>query len=318
MRARERGVALVTAMLIVAIVAALAASFALGQQVWLRQTQNVTDLAQADRLQRGAVDAAAALLARDARDGQTDDLTENWAQPIPPLPVEGGLVYIAVADAQARFNLNNLAHTGQGNVANAYIGVFRNLLALHDLPPDLADAVLDWVDPDSIARPNGAEDLDYLSREPPYRAANQPFASVEELLLVAGFTPEIVEQLRPYLVALPAGGPTPVNVNTAPAAVLAALAGTSVAAAEQIVEARERRPFQTPAELQAALAGRQLAAGTYALGSSYFIVAVEARVGRTQRRIEALIERPSGGNATPTVLWYRQPPFEIILDEEQT
>lgn len=318
MRARSRGVALVTAMLVVAIVAALAASFALGQQVWLRQTQNLTDLAQAVRLQQGAVDAAAALLARDARDGETDDLTEPWAQTIPPLPVEGGLVYVAVADAQARFNLNNLAHAGQGDVTNAYIGVFRNLLALHRFPPDLADAVLDWVDPDTTARPGGAEDLDYLSREPPYRAANRALASVDELLLIQGFTPEIVDQLRPYLVALPAAAHVPVNVNTAPAPVLAALAGASLAQAEQIVQARERRPFGTPAEFQAALAGRQLAAGTYALGSSYFIVSVEARIGRTQRRAEALIERPAGGNAEPLVHWYGQPPLEIILDEEQT
>lgn len=318
MSARQRGVALVTAMLIVAIVAALAASFALGQQVWLRQTQNLTDLARAERLQQGAVAAAAALLARDARNGRTDDLTEDWARPIPPLPVDGALVHVAITDAQGRFNLNNLVQSGKGNTAAAAIGVFRNLLALHDLPPDLADAVLDWIDPDSIARPNGAEDIDYLSLDAPYRAANQPLASVDELRLIKGFTPEIVEQLRPYVVALPAAGQVPINVNTAPAPVLAALAGTSLAAAEQLVEARERRAFTNPTEFQAALGSGRAAQGSYAVASGYFIVSVEARVGRTQRRTEALIERPAGGNATPLVLWYRQPPFEIILDEEQT
>jgi general secretion pathway protein K len=253
---------------------------------------------------------------RDARDSETDDLTEEWAQTIPPLPVEGGLVHVAVADAQARFNLNNLAVGGEGNAVAADIGVLRNLLALHELPPDLADAVLDWVDPDSVARPNGAEDLDYLSLEPPYRAANRPLASVDELLRVRGFTPEIVERLRPYVIALPAAGRVPVNVNTAPAPVLAALAGTSLAHAERIVEARRRRPFANPGEFQAALDGRRAAEGSYALRSGYFIVSVEARVGRTQRRTEALIERPAGGNADPLVHWYGQPPLEIILDEE--
>lgn len=318
MRRHTRGVALVTAMLVIAIVATLAASLTLGQQVWLRQTQNLADLARAERLREGALDAAAALLTRDARNGPTDDLTEDWARPIPPLPVEGGTVSISIADAQGRFNLNNLIQRRQGQANARDIVIFRNLLALNEIPPDLADAVLDWLDADSTARPAGAEDLDYMNRDPPYRAANRPLSTVDELRLVEGFTVEIIERLRPYIVALPAAGRTPVNVNTAPAMVLAALTGSSVTAAEQIVQARENRPFTDTGEFEAAVGGQPDEAGGYAVASSYFIVSVETRVGRTQRRAEALIERPAGGNANAQVLWYRQPPFEIILDEDQT
>ncbi|HEY8553649.1 MAG TPA: type II secretion system minor pseudopilin GspK [Burkholderiales bacterium] len=337
MRARERGVALVTAVLIVALVAALAASLALGQQVWLRQAQNLTDLAQAEKLRRGALEFAAVMLARDGRDArtsQTDDLTEDWAQPLPPLPVDGGSVLVAVADAQGLFNLNNVAQTapqnppqqGGGAAPVNYAAVYRALLGHVGIEPAqidaLTDALIDWIDPDSNVRPAGAEDLDYLSHDPPYRAANQPLRSVDELRLIKGYTPEIVEKLRPYVVAITPGGggvqsaAVPINVNTAPAPVLAALVNRPLGEIQPLVERRARQPFKNADELRAALGGQAPPPGSYDVKSSYFIVTVETRIGRTQRRTEALLYRPIGGNQKATVLWYRQPAFHVVLDED--
>ncbi|HEX7045727.1 MAG TPA: type II secretion system minor pseudopilin GspK [Burkholderiales bacterium] len=338
MRARERGVALVTAVLIVAVVAALATSLALGQQVWLRQAQNLADLAQAEKLRRGAFEFAAVMLALDGRNvrtSQTDDLTEEWAQPLPPLPVDGGSVLIAIADAQGLFNLNNVAQTppqnrppqGGGAPVN-YAAMYRALLGYAGIEPAridvLTDALIDWIDPDSNVRPAGAEDLDYLGHDPPYRAANQPLRSVDELRLIKGYTPEIVEKLRPYVVAItPGGSPAqstavPINVNTAPAPVLAALTNRPLSEIEPLVERRARQPFKNAEELGAALGGQAPPAGSYDVKSSYFIVTVETRIGRTQRRTEALLHRPIGGNQKATVLWYRQPAFQIVLDEDES
>lgn len=324
MRQRERGVALVTAILIVAIIATLATSLALGQQVWLRQAQNLTDQVQAEQVRRGALEFAALALAQDARNSRTsgsDNLNEEWAQQIPPLPVDGGAVGISIADAQARFNLNNLAQSGpaQGQQAQQLandIRLFRDLLTLNDLPPALVDTLLDWVDLDSSVRPGGAEDLDYLSYDPPYRAANKPLTSVDELRLVKGFTAEVVDKLRPYVVALP--DRTSININTASAELLAALLQVDTAQAEQIVRAREKAPFKNVADLQRLLPTGRTAAGGFDVKSTYFIVSVETRIGRTQRRTEALIHRPIGGNQKVSVLWFRQPSFPIVIDEDKT
>jgi general secretion pathway protein K len=91
-RRTQRGVVLITAVLIVAIIAGVAASLGLGQQVWLRQTENLIERAQADSLRRSALDWVAILLRRDANDNKFDHLNEPWAKQLPPLPTEGGMI----------------------------------------------------------------------------------------------------------------------------------------------------------------------------------------------------------------------------------
>ena len=218
---RQRGLALITAMLVVAIAATAAAYLSLDQQIWLRQAQNISDRAQAEVVRAGAEEWAITILDKDAKNSSIDDPTENWAKPLPPLPVEGGQIMGRISDAQARFNLNNLVRNNGPSAPD--IGTFQHLLQSLALEPNLTDAVIDWIDPDSNPTPNGAEDIDYLQLKIPYRAANQPMQSVDELRLVRGFTPDIVEKLRPWITVLPQ--PTEINVNTAPKEVLAALFG---------------------------------------------------------------------------------------------
>lgn len=321
MNATQRGVALITAMLIVAIIAALATSLSLGQQVWLRQTQNLTDLARAEQIRQGALEYAAAVLERDAKDARTaktDTLAEAWAQPIPPLPVDGGVVLVSISDAQARFNLNNLVQ--QGQLSKFDVLIYTRLLAQLGLPSSLVNPLIDWLDADGTTLPGGAEDLDYLNHDPPYRAANRPLMSIDELRLIKGYTPEIIAKLSPLVVVLPASaGRRPINVNTADATTLAALTGSDSTQAEQIVKARENGSFENTAQFQALFPGNQeLKANTFDVKSSYFIVSVQTRIGRIQRRTEALIERPTGTATQAGVLWYRQPPLPFTVDEDKS
>lgn len=307
----QRGVALVTAMLIVAIIGTVAAFLGLSQQVWLRQTQNLADLAQADSLRLGALRFAAIALTEDAKRTKVDDLTEDWAKGLPPLPVEGGYVVLKAQDATARFNLNNVV---AGDAAS--IGVFKNLLVANGLDPNLSDALIDWTDADSTTTASGAEDVDYLSTDFPYRCANRPLTTVEELRAIKGYTEEVVEKLAPHVVALPEK--TKVNVNTASETVLAALLGISEPQAVEIVRARESRPFPDTAAIQALLPKTgQNPQGTppYDVQSAYFIVTVETHIGRTVRRTEALIKRPPGGQPRASVVWQRQPPLKLIKHE---
>ncbi len=299
---RQAGVAVVTALLIVAVVATAATYVGLGQQVWLRQAQNLSERAQAEAVRHGALEWAAIILTLDARDNNTDDLTQAWAQVLPPLPAEGGLVTGQIVDAQGRFNLNNLLR--DAGVSADDLEVFRRLLQGQELPTELADTLVDWLDNDSATQPSGAEDIDYLGNEPPYRAANQRLQSVDELHRVRGFNAETINKLRPFVTALPQS--TAINVNTASAELLQAMIQTlSLSEAQNLVEQRKENPFKALDDFKKGLppdAG--LPKVSYDVRSAYFEVNVATMFGRVQRRSRALLQRPAG--APVQILWQQQ------------
>lgn len=311
-RPRERGIALVTAMLIMAVVATLSASLSVSQQVWLRQAQNISDLSKADSVARGAVRYAGVLLARDAKNNKTDDLREDWNK-VFTLPVEGGFVTIRVVDAQSRFNLNNLLASNAPQPAE--IGVFRNLLTSLDLDAALAEALIDWLDGDSTVQPGGAEDLDYLNQDPPYRAANQPLESMDELRRVKGFTDDVVNKLRPFVIALPGVTKRAININTASAEVLGALVGPAVSI-QPILSARDTKPFTEANQLAQQLQLPKKPDAAHDVSTSFFVVAIQTNIGRSVRRVEALVERMPNG--TGLARWQQQTPIQIRPNDPQT
>jgi general secretion pathway protein K len=182
------------------------------------------------------------------------------------------------------------------------VAVLQRLLEQLGLPAGLADAIVDWVDPDdSVTQPAGAEDLDYLAREPAYRAPNRALADIGELAHVKGMTPEALARLTPHLTALPEE--TPVNVNTASATLLAALVPSLTPAdAARLVESRGRSPFRTPEEFERALPRSAAAgiAGPIDVKSRFFSAEASVRVGRVTTGYRALIER--GERGRPVVL----------------
>lgn len=147
------------------------------------------------------------------------DFRQPWAEGLPPLPLPHGRIAGRVVDLEGRFNLNNLI-TPQGTIDPTEIAVFMRLLAELGLPVDLATNVADWT---AAPGPSGnPQSSVYESREPAYRPAQEPMTSVSELLLVAGISRTDYLRLRPYVATLPGG--VALNVNTAPAPVLDALA----------------------------------------------------------------------------------------------
>ncbi|KPK69360.1 MAG: hypothetical protein AMJ84_09690 [Acidithiobacillales bacterium SM23_46] len=311
--AHQRGVALITAILIVAIVASVAAALSLGQQVWLRQMENINERAQANALRQAATSWAMAFLARDARESKTDHLGETWARQLPPLPAEGALITLSAEDAQGRFNLNGLVRNGQPSTPD--IAIFQRLLRSEGLDVALVEPLIDWIDPDSEPRPGGAEDIDYLNLPSPYRAANQPLTSVDELRLIKGFTAEVIERLRPYVVVLPQ--PANINVNTALPAVLTALLGDAGApAAQSILERRQREPFTEAGEFAKMLpAGAPAPQASYGVTSGYFLVTIGIQLGRTRYLSEALVLRPADGKRS-VLVWQRRVWPTVIREEK--
>jgi general secretion pathway protein K len=288
---KQRGVALVTALLVVSLATIVAVAMATRLQVDVRRTGNLLHGEQAYAYALAAESWAEVILRRDAEDSKIDTLGENWATALPPIAVEGGFVSGRIEDLQGRFNLNNLVGA-DGKPSVPDLEYFKRLLVLLEVEPGLATTLLDWIDADINATlPDGAEDDIYLLEDPPYRAANRPLVSTSELRLVKGFSPEIIALLAPFITALPE--PTALNINTASPLVLQALhAELATMDAEQIIEARGEDGFP---ELEAflaldALAGLQLDVDVD-IKSAWFSVLTDVRIGRGQAQLESRLQR---------------------------
>ena len=300
---RQRGMAVITAILVVALVASAASFMAWQQQLWVRQVENLNQQAQSRVVVMAALQWARAALAQDARENTVDHQDEGWAQALAPLPVEGGELAGGVTDQQGQFNLNSLVREGKTSASD--LAVFRKLLELLQLSPELAAAVTDWIDPDAeVTYPGGAEDGDYLALDLPYRAGNRALTTVDGLYRLKGFDAETVERLRPYVTALPQ--PTPINVNTAPAEVLAAaIADLSLDQARALVTARKGQHFKDVADFRTRLpeSVKQVNDAVLAVGSRYFLVSGHARFGRAKVGYAALLERDA--TAWPKLVWQK-------------
>ncbi len=298
----QRGLALVTALMIVVIAAAIAMKIAFAHQIWFRQMENVADRGATDWLRRGALHWASVALIDDAAQGSTDHLGERWAMGLPTLPVEGGTIRVTIEDAQSRFNLNNLSAANPADLE-----ILRRLLEALRLDPSLRYALLDWIDTNDTVSPGGAEDIDYLNGNPPYRAANGLLASVDELRLVRGFDAKTVATLSPYVTVLPVTG-SAINVNTASPALLAASTGIDMTAAERIAENLRGDPVSDLAAFGSRLPRGVQLAGKFDVKTEYFLITLDTSIGRHQRRSEALLRRSAADKST-TVLWHRPLPL---------
>jgi general secretion pathway protein K len=232
------------------------------------------------------------VLAEDQRRNAVDSLDEGWAQPIAALPVERAVVSGNIVDEQGKFNLNNLKAPTDTDKR-----VFQSLLNGLGLPGELMEAVIQWVGP------AGPESSYYLSLARPYRAANDAMVQVDELYRVRGFDAAAVAKLRPYVTALPEH--TPINVNTASEAMLAALIGNSPDAIRAIVAARRKEPFKSRSDFQKMVTGVDLGQGID-VQSRYFAVRVQVAQDDVQLATDALVQRAL--NNAPVIIW-RRPRF---------
>jgi general secretion pathway protein K len=223
---RERGVALITAILVVALATILLALILDQSSVMLARTQNIHRSAQADALAKGIEDWAIQILQRDlsveSTSGSADHLGDIWAQPLPVMPISGGQVTGRMRDLNGCFNLNALRAV-DGTSNQIWLHRFERLLEGLQLDSRIASAAADWVDSDQMPETShGAEDQAYVALIPPYRVANRAFVHISELRKVRGVTAQVWKQLQPHVCVAPMQGWT-LNVNTASIPVLMAL-----------------------------------------------------------------------------------------------
>ena len=295
----ERGLALIVAMLVAALAAAVAISLATAQAQWTAQVAQRRDQVQAQSIALAGIQWTRQIL--DAtRSAPFNHLGEAWALPLPATPVENGSVEGHIVDAQGMLNVNNLA---DGNQTVLERQRFDRLFNALRVPPATLAAMVDWVDSDSIEEPGGAEDSWYGRMAQPGLAANMPVVRIDELAAVRGVNPTVLAAMTRFVTALPDA--TPLNVNTAPAELLAAsIDGVEPAALATLLASRAQQPFQNIGDFRARLPQGASSIGPdsmYTVKSRFFLVSVRARQGDTVAQARALIDR--AGSASPRVVW---------------
>lgn len=287
---RERGVALLIAMLVLAVAAGIGGTILWDRSLAVHRSALLSAQTQAYEYDLGAESWVEQILRRDA--GKPATLGSDWAQRLPPLPVQGGALVGSVEDLQGRFNLNTLVNS-QGKEDTVAFAAFQRLFAALNINPCLANAVLDWEDPNDIPRPDcGAETNYYGTLDPPYGPANAPFVSTTTLLLIKGITPKIYAALAPYVTALPVA--TPININTAPAPVLAAVVpDLSLAEAQNLVQSRGTRGFESVDQFKQLV--QQNVVYPLTIDSQYFLLKVTTVIGSTKFSLYSVLYRDQQG-----------------------
>jgi general secretion pathway protein K len=228
---RQRGVALIIALILVALATILATKLSFDGFLELRRTTGVLAAEQALHFGLGAEALAADVLIQDLQiNASATTLAGPWAQVTQPFPItpdsnpDGepiGTMQGVLEDMQGRFNLNSLARMGTDGLEDPLpLQQFQRLLVSVGIEPKWAGLARDWIDQnDTVGNPDGAEDAVYTSQTPPYRTGNWPMMSPTELMNLPGFGADRYRKIAPYVTALPDAN-SQINLCTAPARVL--------------------------------------------------------------------------------------------------
>ncbi len=294
----SRGVALITALLIMALIASLTYTLKWNNALDLRRTVVMLNRDQAVQVAIGAESWIQTILRQDYADSKTDHLGEIWASELPGLPIDGGELFGDIEDLQGRFNVNNLIDAN-GEVDPLILEQFQRLLLALGLDPRFAGITADWIDANQDAQfPDGAEDSIYTGMTPPYRAANQLLSSASELAAIEGMDKATLDTLLPHIVALP--GRTLINANTATVAVLQSLdERVSFADAERLIDERAESGFSEIASSFAGLMDPDDIGLLLGETSEFFQLKVIVRVDTVRISYYSILERGGQGDVTP-------------------
>lgn len=306
MNHRQRGVALLMVLLILALMMVLASAITERTARLYQQTATTLDNLQAKWYALGAETMAAALLQRDALDSPNQThLGQNWAQEGRRFTVDGGEIGATIRDGQACFNLNAINQKSAEESedtpwpAATFIRLLENLGEEPLRARQLTAALGDWIDSDREQRLNGGEDEVYMAGTPGYLAANQKMQDVSELRLLNGMDAALYQRLLPYVCALPDDA-LQINVNTlrlGQARLLMALfpSGVNLQQAQQLLRDRPQSGWNSVAAFLALPALQQsdtaAARPWLAVRSERFVAAFTVAMGSTQYQQRSVLQK---------------------------
>ena len=304
---RQRGIALLIALLTVALAAVLIAGLLDRGELALARTRNALRGEQAEAYAQGLEAYAARVLLKDLdQTSEVDSNTDLWAMPMPPQLVPGGVIRASMRDLNGCFNLNNL----RSQHAATWKEIFGRLLEVRGVDASVEAAVIDWL---GAQGSNDASTTDayYLAQPVPSRSAQRQFAHVSELRLVRGVTSDVYARLAPYVCALPVD--SPINVNTASVPVLQSLGPNISAAQAEAIWQNGQAAFENISQSDLTSKGIVLFAdiSPYELGvkSSYFLARSDIELDGIPFTFFSVIQRPGfivversrGSDAAPAV-----------------
>lgn len=322
MRAQQKGIALITALLIVTLATTAAVTITAELQREIRRSGNILHHDQAYIYAIAAEDFARYGLKLDFDDNKTDHLHELWHSIPIAEDIEGGTLEGKLDDLQGLFNLNNLANN-QTIDLNRFQRILKNLQLTATEIQQITPALLDWMDiGQDTTSPYGAEDDTYQglsAPQKPHLAANQFIASLSELRLIKGFNDEILKKLRIIKITDSKTGEilpaiftvlpeyTNININTAPIEVLKSLdIKITDTVAENIIEKRDgttptngtATPFKSVNDFKSYLDSIQVKnidIKSLAVTTQYFSLKAKTQVGHSIMRLNSILKRGTTG-----------------------
>ena len=317
--ARQRGVAVITALLLTALAITVVASLFWQQQVQVRSMENQRLRLQTQWAMRGMVDFARVWLRQD--NPMLTALDGVWATPIEEARLDDyvdrekvdtekfdATVSGRALDAQARFNITNLV-AATGGINPKQVLAYQRLLSNMKLDSGLAQATADAVLRAKPKPRTGSSGSDGKTPAVPVASggSSEPvaFTQVEDLLSVPGYTPQMIEQLRDVVIILPEI--TGVNVNTAPAEVLAAVTMMSLSEASALTLSTPRKKFVDLTNFKNNIDSKQVIEDVELdVKSRYFLTVIRVRLDRAALDAVALINRNPDPQRTTSLVWLRE------------
>jgi len=310
----EKGLALIMVLWVLAVLSVLVLSFAFMARTEVHSTMSFRDgierkfLAEAG-IERGIME----LFYRSANKNQTSALEGSEVVRIDGRQYEGEIgdsrYTFSIVDESGKININSLTDAN-GVILNNLI---VNLGLSGDTANTIVDSILDWKDSDNLARLNGAEDAYYDSLSVPYKARNEKFDTLEELLLVKGVSSEILfgSGSRAGLInflTVYSKGPT-VNLNAAAKEVIMALPNMTSSMADRIIEFRQSAELRGQQDVMAIVGDIFRAVAPYVGFSESNVYTVEGKGSKKDESrgygIRAVVSIE--GNNQHHYLYYKSP-----------
>lgn len=318
----QAGIALIMVLLVVSIASVLTVSMASRQHIDIKRTVNVLEHEQAYMYLTFTEDLARFVLKEEFDDDRNKNEIKDTSEEMENLKftqtVEGGTIGGEIYDLQGKFNINNL-YQGQGASSND-VEVFQRLLTNQfnnragsvqgqQINVAMSDAIIDWIDSNQDEYSNdGGEDALYLRKELPYRTPNDYITSTSELLLMNGFSRDVYDSIKDFVIALPTQ--TKININTASEQILQSLSAQITSKDVQtIMNERDDKPkgkkgFDTVDEMLniEAVRNKNINRELLSVTSDYFMVKSFAYIGEAEVEMFSIIYRNGSNGNTEVIL----------------
>ena len=303
----ERGFALVIALIVMTLLVALLVEFVSEVYVDASHSHNFVASQQAGILAESGIAGGIGLLQASAfmRQGQPySALTEQWAKPF-SYDAGVGTVTITIEEEDGKLDLNAATSVNGATNGDFYGQTVQRLLTGLQLSPYLYDTLSDWTSIGDSPRPNGAKNSYYSTLKPPYQTHNDKVNTFEELALIKGFTPQVLNMLKSCVTVYPRTGTgATININTAPRELLAALDGKMTdSLVNQILEYRKTTPIKTLNDIPD-LGKLGLSPIYVKCQGSIYRIHAEGKVNESVGVAEAVVTQVN--QQKPTVLYWRE------------